>query len=193
MPNQKAAIAESIHFKLIFSQFEAFCGLISWIQSNQTFHYSHCVTQTRVMSWRVQSLRHCARATQLHSRKNRSSGDLLTAPCQIQPARDLNLRLPASEMNALSLDQLAVCLILSHQKKTKSVAVIIIFILSANHNCNSNYILLTKLSRQGDSKETFRSLSQAATCSPVYHSCWRDTLSLLMLNVKQGSCEYQFS
>ena len=44
-----------------------------------------------------------------------------------------------------------------------------------------------------DSKDIF---SQAATCcSHVYHTRWTGgdfTSSLLMLNVKQGSCEYQF-
>ena len=36
-------------------------------------------------------------------------------------------------------------------------------------NCNCNYISFTKLPWPGDSKRTFRSSSQAATCSPVYH------------------------
>ena len=36
-------------------------------------------------------------------------------------------------------------------------------------NCNGNYISFTKLPWPGDSKRTFRSSSQAATCSPVYH------------------------
>ena len=34
--------------------------------------------------------------------------------------------------------------------------------------CNCNYILFTKFPRPGDSEETFRSSSQAATCPPVY-------------------------
>ena len=33
-----------------------------------------------------------------------------------------------------------------------------------------SYILLTKLPWPGDSKRTFQSSSQAATCPPVYHS-----------------------
>ena len=36
--------------------------------------------------------------------------------------------------------------------------------------CNRNYILFTKLPWPGDSKGTFRSSSQAATCPPVYHT-----------------------
>ena len=38
--------------------------------------------------------------------------------------------------------------------------------------CNCNYILLTKLPWPGDSKGTFWSSSQAATCPPVYHTRW---------------------
>ena len=37
-------------------------------------------------------------------------------------------------------------------------------------NCNCNYVLFAKLSWPGDSEETFRSSSQAATCPPVYHT-----------------------
>ena len=40
-------------------------------------------------------------------------------------------------------------------------------------NCNCNYILFTKLPWPGDSEGTFRSSSQAATCSSVYHTRWR--------------------
>ena len=59
--------------------------------------------------------------------------------------------------------------------------------------CNfCNYILFTKLPWPGDSERTFRSSSQAATCSPVYHTRRRLHTVPLMLNVKQGSCEYQF-
>ena len=35
---------------------------------------------------------------------------------------------------------------------------------------NCNYILFTKLPWPGDSKRTFRSSSQAATCPPVYYT-----------------------
>ena len=69
-----------------------------------------------------------------------------------------------------------------------------------------NYILFTKLPWPGDSEGTFRSSSQAATCPPVYHTRRRlHTVPLIaerqagklcgtyqLLNVKQGSCEYQF-
>ena len=40
------------------------------------------------------------------------------------------------------------------------------------YNCKRNYILFTKCPWSGDSEGTFRSLSQAATCPPVYHT-WR--------------------
>ena len=36
---------------------------------NQVFHYTHCNTPKRVTSWRGPSPRHCARATQLLSKK----------------------------------------------------------------------------------------------------------------------------
>ena len=55
-------------------------------------------------------------------------------------------------------------------------------------NCVSliTWHLFTELPRPGDSEETFRSTSQAATCLLVYHIpvWWRlgVTLSLLMLN-----------
>ena len=44
-------------------------------------------------------------------------------------------------------------------------------VLENNSNCN--YILFTKLPWPGDSEGTFRSSSQAATCSSVYHTRWR--------------------
>ena len=40
-----------------------------------------------------------------------------------------------------------------------------------HHDCR--YILFTKLPCSGDSEDTFRSSSQAATCPPVYHTWWR--------------------
>ena len=44
----------------------------------------------------------------------------------------------------------------------------------------SNYILFTNLPWPGDSEGTFRSLSQAATCPPVYHTRRRlHTVSLI--------------
>ena len=54
---------------------------------------------------------------------------------------------------------------------------------------NCNYVSFTKLPWLGDSEGTFRSSSQAATCLPHDGGF---TLSFLYLNVKQGSCEYQF-
>ena len=76
-------------------------------RSNQIFHYTRCKTPKRVTSWRGPSPRHCARATQLLSKKCCSGGEPLATLCPIWPARDLNLRPPASETNALPLDQLA--------------------------------------------------------------------------------------
>ena len=55
----------------------------------------------RVASLRGPSPRHCARATQLLSKKFRSGGEPLAKLCLIWPARDLNLRPPAPEANAL--------------------------------------------------------------------------------------------
>ena len=76
-------------------------------QINQIFHYTRCNTPKRVTSWRGPSPRHCARATQLLSKKYRSGGEPLATLCPIWPVRDLNLRPPAPETNALPLDQLA--------------------------------------------------------------------------------------
>ena len=50
------------------------------------------------MSWLGPSPRHCARATQLLLNKYRSGGEPL-AP--LSPVRDLNLRPPTREANAL--------------------------------------------------------------------------------------------
>ena len=68
--------------------------------------------------WRGPSPCHCSRATQLLSKKCGSVGQLLATLCgsvgqllatlcSISPTRDLNLRPPAPETNALPLDQLA--------------------------------------------------------------------------------------
>ena len=80
---------------------------ILFIKSNQIIHYTRCITPKRVTSWRGPSSHHCARATQLLSKKCRSGGEPLATLCPIWPARDLNLRPPAPETNALPLDQLA--------------------------------------------------------------------------------------
>ena len=55
-----------------------------------------------------------------------------------------------------------------------------------------NNILFTKLLWSGDSERTFRSSSQAATYHLSITHGGSFTLSLLALNVKQGSYEYQF-
>ena len=52
------------------------------------------------------SPRHCARATQLRSKKCRSGGKSLVTLSDL-PVRDLKLGPPTPETNALPLDQLA--------------------------------------------------------------------------------------
>ena len=52
-------------------------------KSNQIFHYTRCNTPKRVTSWRGPSARHCARATQLLSKKCRSGGEPLATLCPI--------------------------------------------------------------------------------------------------------------
>ena len=76
-------------------------------KSNQIFHYIRCYKPKRVTSLRGQSPRHCALVKRLLSKKCRCGGETLATPWSIWPARDLNCRSPASETNALSLDQLA--------------------------------------------------------------------------------------
>ena len=61
----------------------------------------------RLTSWRGPSPRHCPRETQLLSKKCHSGGEPLATLSPIWPAKDLNLRPPAPETNALSLNQLA--------------------------------------------------------------------------------------
>ena len=76
-------------------------------QSNnqiKIFHYTRCITLKRVTSLRGPSPRHCARAPQLFSMKCRSGGELLATLCPIRPTRDLNLRPPSPETNALPLE-----------------------------------------------------------------------------------------
>ena len=74
--------------------------------TNQIFHYTRCITPKRVTSLRGPSPRHWARATQLLSKKCHSIGEHLSTLRPVWPARDLNLRPPAPETNALPLDQL---------------------------------------------------------------------------------------
>ena len=45
------------------------------MSSNQIFHYTGCITPKRVTSLRDPSPRHCARATQLLSKKCRNGGN----------------------------------------------------------------------------------------------------------------------
>ena len=52
----------------------------------------------------------------------------------------------------------------------KSYSILLYNWHSTNQTQNCNYILFTKLPWPGDSEGTFRSLSQAATCPPVYHT-----------------------
>ena len=47
------------------------------------FQYTRCNTPERVTSWRGPSPRHCARATQLHSKKCRNGGEPLATLCPI--------------------------------------------------------------------------------------------------------------
>ena len=73
----------------------------------QIIHYTRCTTPKCVTSWRDPSPRHCARATQLLSIKCRNGGEPLATLCPIWLIWGLNLRLPAPEMNASWLYQLA--------------------------------------------------------------------------------------
>ena len=59
-----------------------------------------------VMSWRGPCTRHCARATQLLSKKCRNGGEPLATLCTFWPVRGLNLRPPVPEKNVLPLDQM---------------------------------------------------------------------------------------
>ena len=62
--------------------------------TNQIFHY---IAALRRNVQRVRGARHCARATQLLSKKCLSGGEPLATQRPIWPARDLNLRPPASK------------------------------------------------------------------------------------------------
>ena len=59
--------------------------LLHFLEVNQIkiFHYTRCITPKRVTSWRGPSPRHCARATQLLSKKCRSGGEPLATLCPI--------------------------------------------------------------------------------------------------------------
>ena len=81
------------------------CSFKILIWSNQIFYYTCCITPKRVTSLRGPSPRNCARVTQLLLKKCRSGGETLATLCPIWKARDLNLRSPAPETNALLPDQ----------------------------------------------------------------------------------------
>ena len=55
--------------------------------------------------------------------------------------------------------------------------------LQSDSDCNCNYILFTKLPWPEDSEGTFWSLSQAATCPPVYHT--RQRLHTVLFNAER--------
>ena len=76
------------------------------INQNQIFHFTRCKTPKRVTSLRGPFPRHCARAAQLLSKKCCSGREPWAALCLIWPARDLSLRPPAPETNALPREQL---------------------------------------------------------------------------------------
>ena len=83
---------------------------LHWKQSNQIKSFIILAVLRRIKC--VESLRHtlphhCALATQLLSKKCHSDGELLATLCPTRPPRDLNLRLPAPEANALPFVQLA--------------------------------------------------------------------------------------
>ena len=75
-------------------------------EPNQTFCYTRWNTPKSVTSLRSPSPRHCAWATELPSKKYRSSSQPLAALNSIGRDRDLNLRPPAPTTNALPLEQL---------------------------------------------------------------------------------------
>ena len=64
------------------TNYEYFLFLI-YNQSSQIFHYTRCNTPKRVTSLWGPSPRHCARATQLLSKKCRSGSELLAILCPI--------------------------------------------------------------------------------------------------------------
>ena len=87
--------------------FQAFYSYFTKSKS-KIFHYTRCITPKCVTSLlRGPSPRHCARTTQLLSKKCCNRGEPLATQYSIWPARDLNLIPPAPETNALPLDQQA--------------------------------------------------------------------------------------
>ena len=71
---------------------------------DKIFHYTRCIKC--VTSFRSPSSHHCARTIQLFLKKCYSDGEPLATVRPIWQARDLNLRPPTSETNAVLLDQL---------------------------------------------------------------------------------------
>ena len=95
----KTTIATIIFYvqNITFSNVPLYC----WQESYQIFHYTRGITPKPITSWRSPSPRHCARTTQLISKKCRSCGDPLATPHPIWEVRDSNLGPPAAEANAL--------------------------------------------------------------------------------------------
>ena len=81
--------------------------LISYLLSNQIFHYSRCITPKPVWSLRGPSARYWARATHTASMLllARSSGKPLAILCPIWLTRELNLRPPAPKEKTLPLNR----------------------------------------------------------------------------------------
>ena len=71
---------------------------------NQIFHYTRCITPKREGVCGAHLSVIVLAATQLLSNKRRSGGEPLAKMCPILLARDLNLRFPAPETNALPID-----------------------------------------------------------------------------------------
>ena len=74
--------------------------LIPGIKSNLSLYSLYYAEKCNKFCW-APSPHHCARATQLLSKKCRSGGEPSVTLCPIWSARDLNLRPSAPEMNAL--------------------------------------------------------------------------------------------
>ena len=140
-----------------------------------------CITPKRVMSWRGPSLSHCSRSTPLLSKKYRSGGEPLATLSPIWPARDLNIRPPAPEMNESTLDQLAG--ISKHFKITRKQRSI--RILPFNLNKKSN-LLTYDISHPGHFSYTgkkkqliklFQLHSFDKKCLSVPLYSWQDSLN----------------
>ena len=95
-----------IHLITFYKDFWSYNFFRKLIKEYQIIHYTRFITPKRVTSLRGPFTRHCARATQLLSKKCRMGGEQLAALCPIWPDRGLNFRPPAPETNVLPLDQL---------------------------------------------------------------------------------------